>query len=89
MWAAKFLILTQSAVSMQVKRQEERLGIASLNFSAPTIALTPIAEILLCYPYRMVVLDDYIYGRMTLIDYEGESTFGVPSDIINPANSIV
>ena len=70
---------------MQVKRQEERLGIASLNFSAPTIALTPIAELLLCYSYRMVVLYDDIYGRMTWIDYEGESTLGVPGDISNPA----
>ena len=32
----------------------------------------------------MVVLDDDIYGRMTLIDYEGENMLSVPSDIINP-----
>ena len=85
MWAAKFLILTQLAVSIQFKLLEEGLGIASLNWSAPTIALTPIAELLLCFAYRLVVLDDDIYGRMTLIDYEGENMLIVSSYIINPA----
>ena len=39
--AAGFLNLTQSAVSMQLKRLEEGLGMSLLSRSGRTIALTP------------------------------------------------
>lgn len=87
--AAGFLNLTQSAVSMQLKRLEEGLGIALLDRSARTIALTPMGELLLSYARRMLALNDEIYGRMTSTDYEGEITLGVPSDIIYPAIPLV
>jgi len=87
--AAGFLNLTQSAVSMQLKRLEDGLGIALLDRSARTIALTPMGEQLLSYARRMLALNDEIYGRMTSTDYEGEITVGVPSDIIYPAIPLV
>ncbi len=83
--AAGFLNLTQSAVSMQLKRLEESLGIALLDRSARTIGLTPMGEQLLSYARRMLELNDEIYGKLTATDYEGEITLGVPHDIIYPA----
>lgn len=83
--AAGFLNLTQSAVSMQLKRLEEGLGVALLDRSSRTIALTPMGEQLLGYARRMLTLNDEIYGRLTSTDYEGEITLGVPHDIIYPA----
>ena len=83
--AAGFLNLTQSAVSMQLKRLEESLGIPLLDRSARTIGLTPIGEQLLSYARRMLELNDEVYGRLTATDYEGEITLGVPHDIIYPA----
>lgn len=82
--AAGFLNLTQSAVSMQLKRLEENFGIDLLDRSSRTIALTPMGEQLLGYGRRMLALNDEIYGRMTSADYEGEITLGVPHDIIYP-----
>ena len=63
--AAGFLNLTQSAVSMQLKRLEESLGTKLLDRSARTIALTPTGERLLTYARRMLDLNDEIFARMT------------------------
>ena len=45
--AAGFLNLTQSAVSMQIKRLEELLGCDVLDRSARKVQLTPAGETLL------------------------------------------
>jgi len=83
--AAGFLNLTQSAVSMQLKRLEESLGIALMDRSARSIALTPMGEQLLSYARRMLELNDEIYGKLTSQEYAGEITLGVPHDVIYPA----
>ncbi|MCV6823758.1 MULTISPECIES: LysR family transcriptional regulator [Halocynthiibacter] len=83
--AAGFLNLTQSAVSMQLKRLEESLGAELLDRSARTIALTPTGERLLTYARRMLDLNDEIFARMTDQAYEGEIVLGVPHDIVYPA----
>lgn len=83
--AAHLLNLTQSAVSMQLKRLEENIGIALLDRSARTIALTANGEQLLGYARRMLTLNDEIFSRLTDTDYEGEITLGVPHDILYPA----
>lgn len=82
--AAGILNLTQSAVSMQLKRLEESLGIGLLDRSARTIALTAAGEQLLAYAQRMLSLNDEIYGRLTAQEYEGELRLGVPHDAIYP-----
>jgi DNA-binding transcriptional LysR family regulator len=82
--AAGLLHLTQSAVSMQLKRLEESLGAQLLDRSARTIALTSEGEHLLSYARRMLILNDEIYGKLTSVAYEGEVTLGVPHDIIYP-----
>jgi DNA-binding transcriptional LysR family regulator len=83
--AAGFLHLTQSAVSMQLKRLEEVLGLALFDRSGRGIALTASGEQLLTYARRMVALNDEVIGRLTDQAYEGQITLGVPHDIVYPA----
>lgn len=83
--AAGFLHLTQSAVSMQLKRLEESLGLDLLDRSGRTIGLTASGEQLLAYARRMVALNDEVITRLTDHAYEGEITLGVPHDVVYPA----
>ena len=83
--AAGFLHLTQSAVSMQLKRLEELLGLELLDRSGRTIALTASGEQLLVYARRMIALNDEVISRLTDQAYEGEIVLGVPHDIVYPA----
>ncbi len=82
--AAGFLNLTQSAVSMQLKRLEESLGQTLLDRSARQIGLTAQGEQLLGYGRRILALNDEVYTRLTDQSFEGELTLGVPSDIVYP-----
>jgi|SRR6056297_1180959 len=82
--AAVALNLTQSAVSMQLKRLEDLLGIALFDRTARRIALTGSGEQLLSYARRLVALNDEAVGRLTDEVYEGEITLGVPHDIVYP-----
>ncbi len=83
--AAGFLNLTQSAVSMQLKRLEESLDLQLMDRSGRTIALTASGEQLLGYARRILDLNDEVYGRLTHQAYEGEIVLGVPHDIVYPA----
>ena len=83
--ASGLLHLTQSAVSMQVKRLEEALGLRLLSREGRGVALTPAGEQLLGYARRMVSLNDEAYSRLTRQEFEGEIGLGVPSDIVYPA----
>jgi len=83
--AAGFLNLTQSAVSMQLKRLEDSLGLQLLDRSARAIALTPAGEQLLGYARRMLDINDEIFSRLTHQQFEGKITLGVPHDIVYPA----
>ena len=70
--AAAQLNLTQSAVSMQLKRLEEALGLPLLDRSARTIALTAQGEQLLGYARRLLALNDEAWGRLTHPAFEGD-----------------
>ncbi len=83
--AASFLNLTQSAVSMQLKRLEEATGLALIDRTARTVSLTAAGEQLLGYARRMLDLNDEVYARMTHQAFEGEVILGVPHDIVYPA----
>lgn len=83
--AAGFLHLTQSAVSMQIKRLEESLGVALFDRSTRRLILTGAGEQLLGYARRMLELNDEVFGRLTAPHYEGELVLGVPHDIVYPA----
>ena len=81
---AASLNLTQSAVSMQLKRLEDMLGIALLERNGRRVALTAPGEQLLSYARRMITLNDELVGRLTEDHYEGQLTLGVPHDIVYP-----
>lgn len=83
--ASGFLNLTQSAVSMQLKRLEESLDLKLLDRSGRGVALTGEGEQLLGYARRMLALNDEVFSRMTDQAYEGEVVLGVPHDIVYPA----
>lgn len=87
--AAGFLHLTQSAVSMQLKRLEELLGLTLFDRSGRGIALTASGEQLLVYARRMVALNDEVITRLTDHTFEGVITLGVPHDIVYPAVPMV
>jgi DNA-binding transcriptional LysR family regulator len=82
--AAGLLNLTQSAVSMQLKRLEESLGLGLIDRSGRGVSLTPTGELLASYARRMLQLNDEALGRLTRSWEEGEIVLGVPHDIIDP-----
>lgn len=82
--AAGQLNLTQSAVSMQLKRLELSLGQPLLDRSGRGISLTAHGEQLLGYGRRMLALNDEVWAKMRDEEFEGEITLGVPHDIVYP-----
>jgi len=83
--AASFLNLTQSAVSMQLKRLEESLGQTLFLRAAKRLALSPEGEQLLSYGRRMLALNDEVLSRFSSGAFDGEIRLGVPHDIVYPA----
>ncbi len=83
--AAGVLNLTQSAVSMQIRRLEDMLGLRLFDRSTRRIRLTPEGEVLLGYARRMLALNDEAHRRLTGDAQEGEIVLGVPHDIVYPA----
>jgi len=83
--AAGFLNLTQSAVSMQLKRLEESLDLVLLDRSSRSISLTGAGEQLLGYARKILALNDEVYSRLTAQEFVGEIVLGVPHDIVYPA----
>ncbi|EAQ04475.1 transcriptional regulator, LysR family protein [Pseudooceanicola batsensis HTCC2597] len=82
--AAGVMNFTQSAVSMQLKRLEEMLGVNLLDRTTRRIALTAEGEQLLGYARRIVDLNDEAMSRLTSDVFEGEIVIGVPHDIVYP-----
>lgn len=87
--AAGVLNLTQSAVSMQIKRLEESLDLKLLERSGRQVVLSPSGEQLLTYARKMVSLNDDVVGKLTDKGFEGEVSLGVPHDIVYPVVSKV
>ena len=82
--AAQQLHLTQSAVSMQLKRLEEALGQPLLDRAGRGVSPTAHGEQLLAYGRRILTLNDEVWDRMTDKAFEGEIRLGVPHDIVYP-----
>ncbi|GGO56729.1 DNA-binding transcriptional regulator, LysR family [Roseovarius pacificus] len=82
--AAGMLHLTQSAVSMQIKRLEELLGLSLFDRNNRRVTLTASGEQLLGYARRILELNDEAVGRLTEQTFEGELVLGVPNDIVYP-----
>lgn len=82
--AAVMLNLTQSAVSMQIKRLEEAVGQQLLDRTGRGVSLTAQGEVLVSFARRMLALNDEALGRLTGSAWEGRITLGVPHDIVYP-----
>ena len=82
--AASALNLTQSAVSMQIKRLEDMLDLKLMDRANRRVSLTASGEQLVGYARRMLDLNDEVVGRLTEETYEGELVLGVPHDIVYP-----
>ncbi|MEO0359037.1 MAG: LysR substrate-binding domain-containing protein, partial [Pseudomonadota bacterium] len=76
--------LTQSAVSMQIKRLEDALDVALFERRNRTLVMTTSGEQLLSYARQILSLNDEAWTRLTDDAFEGEITLGVPHDIISP-----
>lgn len=83
--AAGYLNLTQSAVSMQLKRLEEALDTPIFDRSGRSLVLTTAGEQLLRYARRIIELNDEAVTRVSSRQEEGSITLGVPHDIVFPA----
>jgi DNA-binding transcriptional LysR family regulator len=83
--AAGYLNLTQSAVSMQIKRLEDALGLQLFLRAARKLALSPEGEQLLSYGRRMLALNDEALSRFNATACCGTIRLGVPHDVVYPA----
>ena len=82
--AANKLHLTQSAVSMQLKRLEEVVGSPLLTRNSHGMCATTAGEQLLSYSRRLVELNDDALSSLSHGDDGGEVRFGVSHDIVEP-----
>ena len=82
--AAGRLFMTQSAISMQIKRLESSLGLIVFDRSSQGMKPTTEGEQLLQYANQMLSINDEAIGRMTSPDYEGVIRLGAPSDVVYP-----
>jgi DNA-binding transcriptional LysR family regulator len=71
---------TQSAVSLQVRRLEDRLGRQLLSRDPRHVTLTAEGEAFLAHARQLLRLNDRIVGEMSHGDVEGEVRFGAPED---------
>ncbi|KQN74415.1 hypothetical protein ASE94_20095 [Devosia sp. Leaf64] len=78
--AARRVNKTQSAVSMQIKRLEERLGHSLLTRDGRTVALTHHGEVLYERARKMLRTNAEILDHFNDGDLAGSIRFGVPDD---------
>jgi len=76
--AAGFVNLTQSAVSLHIKRLEEQVGRRLFDRTGPKLALTSDGEILLSYAQRILALEEEVKTRLGHPEPEGLVRFGAP-----------
>ena len=78
--AAVMLNRTQSAVSMQIKRLEDRLGVELFNRTKANVDLSSAGEGLLGYARRILTLNEEAVGRLAERKVEGVVRLGVMDD---------
>ena len=82
--AATQLNLTQSAVSLQIKRLEETLGQSLFERNGRGVTLTAAGEQLIGYSRRLLAANDETWERMKAAPATGEINLGSPDDLLNP-----
>lgn len=78
--AAGRIYRTPSAVSMQIKRLEEQLGVSVFLRDARNVSLTHDGEVLLGYARRLIALNRETISRFVSSDVSGVVRIGSPSD---------
>lgn len=78
--AATMLNRTQSAVSMQIKRLEERLGVELFSRTTVSVDLSSAGEGLLGYARRILKLNDEAVGHLRDHKVQGVVRLGVMDD---------
>lgn len=82
--ASQVLNLTESAVSHQMRRLEEQIGVVLFQRKGRVKELTPAGEVFLGYAARILELNDELYERMTTMAPENEIIhFGMPEYFAN------
>ncbi|KQO66865.1 LysR family transcriptional regulator [Methylobacterium sp. Leaf111] len=78
--AARRMELTQSTVSLQIKRLEEGLGQRLFDRDGRELQLTPEGEVLLTYARQMLKLGSEVLSRIVEPDVRGVVRLGTPED---------
>lgn len=80
--AGNVLGLTQSAVSLKIKRLEDILGKRVLERTSRRLSLTPDGEVLLIYARRLLSLNDEAVRRMIAPPVHGHLRLGVADHFV-------
>lgn len=75
--AGKNIGLTQSGVSVKIRRLEERLGSQIFNRTSKKLALTADGEVLLDYAVRILAVHDEAVSRLTRPKASGDLRIGL------------
>lgn len=78
--AAHRLLRTQSAISMQIKKLEESVGVPLLDRGSRGVELTPKGEQLLSNARRIVALIDETAASLAAPPLEGRVRLGIPDE---------
>lgn len=78
--ASSAVFRTPSAVSMQIKRLEETLGVSVFARDARSVSLTQDGEMLLGYARRLLALNREAVAKFILPDISGVVRLGSPDD---------
>lgn len=81
--AANKVFRTPSAVSMQIKKLEDTLGVSVLQRDSRSVELTQDGELLLSYARRILALSNEMMARFLMPDIEGTVILGAPDDYGN------
>ena len=78
--AASAVFRTPSAVSMQIKKLEEILGVSVFSRDARSVSLTQDGEMLLGFARRMLALNREAVAKFVMPDISGVVRLGSPDD---------
>mgnify|MGYP001817162938 CR=1 FL=1 len=81
--AAERVFRTPSAVSMQIKKLEDVLGVSVFERDSRSVALTTDGELLLSYSRRILALSNEMMARFVMPEIAGTVCLGAPDDYGN------
>ncbi len=79
--AAERLFRTQPALSLQMKKLEERVGTPLLSRNGRTISVTEAGKVLVDYAQRILELNEEAMARLTVTETEGVVRVGVLEEV--------